>query len=360
IAQCGTDALRLALLAYTSQGRNINLDINRVVAYRNFCNKLFNATKFAINFLFPADCGFVPSAKALKLDEFEQIGPLRLVDKWILSRFADTVEKVNAAFSSYDMSGAALITHNFVMDEMCDVYIEMSKPIIRSGTDAQKAVSRECLYTILDAAIRMLHPIIPYVTEELWQHLPRRASETAPESILQSAFPVCDEAVLSYVSPESESSMALVQQCVAAIRSIRTSFKIKPSAKLPVYLKTENQTDLDALSLGTDLISELCNAQSVVIVSERPEKCAAGAISASLSAYVDLCGAVPTSELAAIRTNIGKTEKQIEKMEKKMNAPTYQEKVPERVKNADTLKIADMRARLVELNNTLTLLESLA
>uniref|UniRef100_A0A8C4DI94 valine--tRNA ligase n=1 Tax=Dicentrarchus labrax TaxID=13489 RepID=A0A8C4DI94_DICLA len=174
IPECGTDALRFALCAYTSQGRDINLDVNRILGYRHFCNKLWNAVKFAMKTL---GDNFVPSEKAKSVS-----------DRWILSRLSAAVGLCDAAFKAYDFPAITTAIYNFWLYELCDVYLESVKPVFSkaeedSTSQRQALVCRQTLYTCLEVGLRLLSPIMPFVTEELYQRLPRRRPQTDPPSI---------------------------------------------------------------------------------------------------------------------------------------------------------------------------------
>uniref|UniRef100_A0A8C3T678 valine--tRNA ligase n=1 Tax=Chelydra serpentina TaxID=8475 RepID=A0A8C3T678_CHESE len=179
IPECGTDALRFALCAYTTQGRDINLDVNRILGYRHFCNKLWNATKFAIRALGP---GFKPPPGP------EPSGAESPIDRWILSRLSLAVELSDAALRAYDFPAATTAAYGFWLYELCDVYLECLKPVLAEGAAPAVAAARCTLYTCLDAGLRLLAPFMPFVSEELFQRLPRRAPH-APPSICVTPYP---------------------------------------------------------------------------------------------------------------------------------------------------------------------------
>uniref|UniRef100_A0A8C0GQN2 valine--tRNA ligase n=1 Tax=Chelonoidis abingdonii TaxID=106734 RepID=A0A8C0GQN2_CHEAB len=179
IPECGTDALRFALCAYTSQGRDINLDVNRILGYRHFCNKLWNATKFAVRSL---GAEFQPPPGP------EPSGAESLIDRWILSRLSLAVELSDAGFQAYDFPGVTTAIYNFWLYELCDVYLECLKPVFAEGEAAAVAAARCTLYTCLDTGLRLLSPFMPFVSEELFQRLPRRTPH-APPSICVTPYP---------------------------------------------------------------------------------------------------------------------------------------------------------------------------
>uniref|UniRef100_A0A803SSC4 valine--tRNA ligase n=1 Tax=Anolis carolinensis TaxID=28377 RepID=A0A803SSC4_ANOCA len=200
IPECGTDALRFALCAYTSQGRDINLDVNRILGYRHFCNKLWNATKFAIRGLGE---GFQPQTRP------EPSGSESLIDRWILSRLSHAVELCDTGFQAYDFPGITTAIYNFWLYELCDVYLECLKPVFAGQDEAAIRTSRNALYTCLDAGLRLLSPFMPFVTEELFQRLPRRCPSSDPPSICVTSYPI-----------------DFVLNIIKAVRSLRADYNL--------------------------------------------------------------------------------------------------------------------------------------
>uniref|UniRef100_A0AAY4D8E7 valine--tRNA ligase n=1 Tax=Denticeps clupeoides TaxID=299321 RepID=A0AAY4D8E7_9TELE len=206
IPECGTDALRFALCAYTSQGRDINLDVNRILGYRHFCNKLWNAVKFAMKALGE---NFAPLEKSQVGNGAESVS-----DRWILSRLSAAVVLCASGFEAYDFPGITTAIYNFWLYELCDVYLECVKPVLSrsdgdSDAQSQADVCRQTLYTCLDVGLRLLSPIMPFVTEELFQRLPRRSTKDSPPSI-------------SVVDAEMEFVMTVVR----TIRSLRADYNL--------------------------------------------------------------------------------------------------------------------------------------
>ena len=191
IEECGTDALRFSLIQYTEQGRNINLDINRVVAYRKFCNKIWNATKYAISNL----DNFEPeNINAIRDHLHLNYNKYRIIDKWILSRLSNTIEQCNNAFESLNLCDATTSIYSFFLYDYCDIYLEFSKFLFyKKYTNYNEIEYVEYIkqlqhvhLIILDSIFRLLHPFMPFITEELWQHLPLIKNET---SIMLSSYP---------------------------------------------------------------------------------------------------------------------------------------------------------------------------
>lgn len=177
IPECGSDALRFALCAYITQARDINLDINRVQGYRFFCNKLWNAAKFALMYF---------SDNEKFSSNYQLDGSENNMDAWILSRLSATIEACNNGFEQYDFAAATSACYSFWLYDLCDVYLECLKPIFLTGTDDQKSAARKALFACLDLGLKLLSPFMPFITEELYQRLPR--AETTP-SICVTEYP---------------------------------------------------------------------------------------------------------------------------------------------------------------------------
>jgi valyl-tRNA synthetase len=173
------DALRFALCSYTSQGRDINLNVLRVEGYRHFCNKLWNATKFVLGHL-EADGAFRPTP----LDALRAAAPGGVAERWILSRLNKTVTAAGKGMAEYDLGSAATAVYSFFLYDLCDVYLEVCKPALSAGP---AAAEKGALFHCLETGLRLLHPMMPFVTEELWQRLPRLPGDA--ESIVVAPYP---------------------------------------------------------------------------------------------------------------------------------------------------------------------------
>ncbi|KAI3334888.1 tRNA synthetases class I-domain-containing protein [Ustulina deusta] len=217
IPECGADALRFTLLSYTTGGGDINFDIKVMAAYRRFCNKIWQASKYVMGRL-PEN--FKP---ANHLD----VANLSTPEKWIIHRMNSAVRDLNQALEAREFSKATQVAHRFFYDELCDVFIEHSKSLLTAGTASEQDSVQQTLYRALDVALRLLHPFMPFITEELWQRIPRAPYENAtsvPPSIMLSPFPTPDESL--YFPAEAE-SYELSLQCTRAIRSLAAEYNVK-------------------------------------------------------------------------------------------------------------------------------------
>lgn len=230
ISECGTDALRFALCSYTTHGRDINLDINKVVVFRNFCNKLWNATKFALMNL---GDNFVPSTN-------ENLnGTESFIERWILSRLDNACSTANENMKGYHISEAVNSIHNFWLYELCDIFLEAMKPIMQQGTEAEKISAQNTLYTCLDVGLRLIAPFMPFVSEELFQRLSRRPNLSI-ESICIAPYPTGNN---TWKNPEIENEVNQIMDIIKTIRSIRAGYKLahKNLTKLTVWINSNDE-----------------------------------------------------------------------------------------------------------------------
>lgn len=233
IPECGTDALRFALCAYTAQGRDINLDVLRIQGYRHFCNKLWNATKFAmINGL---GTKFVPEPSLDYLKQAAAGGKLRPMDRWILSRISETVSACDAGFRNYELTNVTTTLFNYWLYDLCDYYIEYLKPSFYAEKQDEKQRieyknSCEILYTCLDVGLRLISPFMPFISEELYQRLPRRQPQKDAPSITVTWYPLPAE-FNEFREMNVESDFDITKQAINKIRSLRSDYQLTPKTK---------------------------------------------------------------------------------------------------------------------------------
>ena len=342
IPECGTDAMRFALVAYTAQGRDINLDVLRVVGYRHWCNKMWNAVRFAMMNLGE---GYAPPEVALD----KRTPGLTPASRWALSRLDKAVTAVNAAMEAYDFNASTTGVYAFWQYDLCDVFIELMKPVVASSDEAAKKTTRDVLWTLLDSGLRLLHPFMPFVTEELWQRLPRRRAETA-RSIMVAAYPVADPANRS--DDEIETRLGIALDAVKAIRALRASYGLAPKARPEVFAVCRSEESAEALTVFADAVSTLSGSGVTRVLeasdaSEIPAGCGVTVMSESVSVYLSLRGSVdPAAEIAKLEKRSAASAKQMADLKKKMAVDGYEAKVPERVRAENEEKIAKLEAEM--------------
>ncbi|MBW0473445.1 hypothetical protein O181_013160 [Austropuccinia psidii MF-1] len=342
IPQCGADALRFALCAYTSSSRSINLNVLRVEGYRKFCNKLWNATKFA---LLKLDEGFAPLAST------QPTHTESLVERWILHKLNVCSQSVNEALEDRSFMVATSAVYEFWLYELCDVYIEAMKPMTASeaSTEAQ-ASAKKTLYTCLDYGLRLLHPFMPFVTEELWQRLPRRPGDLTP-SICKASFPTFQSV---YEDPEAVENFELVFAAVKAIRSIAAPYNMRTNLQVTICSLDSRTTELLRGQIVTiqTLIKGCTSVLVVTNSNEVPAGCLAESINNKVTAHLLVAGVLDLqAEVTKAQKRIEAINLSIDKLTKQMNIPEYQAKIPTEVQETNSKMLANYRSEISTLEN---------
>ncbi|KEI39059.1 uncharacterized protein L969DRAFT_88477 [Mixia osmundae IAM 14324] len=278
IPQCGTDALRFALCNYTGSGRDINLEISKVEGFRFFANKLWNATRFA---MLKLDGDFAPAATP------NPTGKESLAERYILDRLLHAATEVNRELTDRDFMSATRAIYHFWWDELCAVYIEAMKPMMDdSATAEQRLSAQNTLYTCLDLGFRLLHPFMPYVTEELWQRLPRRPNDATP-SICIAAFPTADT-IATMSAPSAVADFETVKSCIDNVRSLAGSAGIATNINAFVVIPAGRLHDeiSGQANIMTSLIKGCTSLKVLASAAELPEGCNSGAVTDTVSAHV--------------------------------------------------------------------------
>ena len=249
----GTDALRFTFASLASTGRDINFDMNRIAGYRNFCNKLWNAARYVLMNTEGQDTG-------VDNDEVE----LSLADRWIISQLQIAEKEVSAAIEAYRFDHAAQGIYEFIWNSYCDWYLELSKPVLNSesASDAAKRGTRRTLVRVLEATLRMAHPFMPFITEEIWQTIAPLAGVNG-ETIMRQPYPIADE---NKVDHAAVTEMEWVMQFITGIRSIRSQMNIAPKKTLPVLLKDASESARAILRSNQHFLSRLAHLESLDIL----------------------------------------------------------------------------------------------
>jgi valyl-tRNA synthetase len=355
ISECGTDALRFALCAYTSQGRDINLDIQRVQAYRNFCNKLWNATKlgFMVMGLLPKPTGEPHTAPAFHPLSASKstTGKESFVDQWILSRLQVAIAESWEGFQSYDFAKATTAIYAFWLYDFCDVYLEAVKPVAfatQPDVVALEAI-RQTIYTCLDEGLRLLHPFMPFLSEELWQRIERRPDETSIPSICVARYPASNTARFN---SKIEEEIAAAQVVVSSVRNMRSEYNIAKKISPPLVINTHSVEHRDLYTRHAALITVLSYSgeTSINLNGEIPPASAASVPNATCEAYLLIKGLVNIEqEVAKLNGKIANNQKQRDLLTKKMGTSTYVN-VPEAVRTGDSKKLQALDEELANLN----------
>ncbi|KAI3323443.1 tRNA synthetases class I-domain-containing protein [Xylariaceae sp. AK1471] len=350
IPQCGTDAMRFTLVNYTTGGGDINFDIKVMHGYRKFCNKIYQATKFVLGNL-PKD--FVPRKTS------KPSGQESLAEKWILHKANTCAKEMNQAISAREFNKATSAIYRYWYDELCDIFIENAKSIIQSGTEDQRQSAVQTLYTALENALKMIHPFTPYVTEELWQRLPRRLGDETP-SIMLASYPVYDD-VLD--DPAAEAAYELVQGVSKGVRSLMAEYALKDEAK--VFIQTYNETAYQTATEQIQSIKSLSHkgVTSIEVIpgsQSRPAGCVAFPVSSAAAVFLAVKGRVDIdNEIAKATKKLDKTRAAIAKQQKLLADPAYQEKVAATLQDADRKKLTDLESEANGFEGTIKQFEGL-
>ncbi|EYB94257.1 hypothetical protein Y032_0173g387 [Ancylostoma ceylanicum] len=342
IPECGTDALRFALLAYTSQGRDINLDVLRVQGYRFFCNKIWQAVRFTLMQL----------GSDYKAEPFKISGKESIMDKWILSRMAYAVGRCNAEMDGYNFTQFTTTLYEYWLYDLCDIYLEAVKPVIASGTDEARKVAKATLYHCVETGLRLISPVMPFLSEELWQHLPRLA--THPPSIIVHAYPETSE--YPFANEKIEADVAFAMSVIRTIRSLRSDYELTNKTKTDLYASVSSEEDHRCLTSLIPLIETLASSNKVEVLLQSkinpesiPSGCAHVTISSRCTAYIGLQGIINVErELVKLAGKKEKNEAQVAKLLEQQNRPDYEEKVPLPVRIANSEK---KEALLIEMKS---------
>jgi valyl-tRNA synthetase len=347
IPEFGTDALRFTFAALASNGRDIRFDLGRIEGYRNFCNKIWNAARFVLMNL--------DSAPVISSND-----DLSLPDRWIRSRFGKTVATVEQNIAQYRLDLAAKAIYEFTWNEYCDWYLELTKPVLQNdaASPSSKAAARHTLVNILENLLRLLHPIIPFITEEIWQRAAPLAGVAGSTIMLQpypeaSAFPVDDAA---------ETQLSWIMDFILGIRQIRGEMDISPGKPLPVLLQNLSAEDQDYLQQHRNYLQQLARIESIEILAPGVEPPAsATALLGGMIILVPMAGlidiAVEKQRLTKQRDAISKD---LEKINSKLSNDNFIAKAPADVVTKQRLRQDELNRDIEQLTEQLKKLAELA
>ena len=316
----GADALRFTLCSYSPQAKRIALSPARVDGYRKFCNKIYNATRFSLTYL---------EGQTITTDGATP-APTLLVNRWILSRLAHAVEASTQGIDAYRLDDGSGALYHFFWDEFCAWFVEMTKPVFLHGTEPERAETRQVLAHTLEAALRGLHPYAPFITEDLWQRIPRPASR--PVSIALAPYPTAAD---GRVDADAERDMALVMAAIGAARTVRSEHDIKPGDGVKVEFRTRDAKLRALLEEQSRFIAFLVRTEGPPVVTdaggERP-KGAVLTVAGEVDVLVNLRGLVdPLKETERVERKLKKIDKDLEVMEKRLTNANFLKNAPPEV-----------------------------
>ena len=357
IDQYGTDAFRFTLAAFAAQGRDIKLAEERISGYRNFCNKVWNAARFTLMNLE----GFDPSS----------INPAELKysegDQWILHRLNETCRTVDETLTGYRYNESAMVLYQFTWSEFCDWYLELSKQDLYNGTPDRKQTVQYVLWHTLENLLRLLHPFMPFITEEIWQVLPGTVGAGSPrpdgrtdkggvtpplQTIMFAPYPTYSDA-LSF--PEAAANMERVMEVISGIRNIRGEMEVPPSKQIAAILSCGSEESLQLMKHNEGSIISLARISDLAIGQgvEKPED-ASIQVAGDVQIYVPLKGLVDVEEEEKrLQKEIGKIEKEIEMFSKKLSNPSFVDRAPADVVAKEREKLAEVTSKKQILEESL-------
>ncbi len=350
IAAYGTDALRFTMASYASLGRNINFDLSRCEGYRNFCNKLWNATRFVLMNTQDKDCGLKPHTK----EECATSGYLEFsqADRWIVSILQRTEAEVEKGYGDYRFDNISSAIYKFIWDEYCDWYLEVAKVQIQHGTEAQQRATRRTLLRVLETVLRLAHPIIPFITEQLWQTVAPLAGRTitASDSIMMQAYPMPE---LQKIDEQSEAWMTELKSLTDACRNLRGEMQLSPALKVPLFIEGADHTRLQSFAPYLQALAKLSELQVVDTLPESPAPVSvSGSTRLMLKVEIDIA-----AERERLNKEVLRLEGEITKANAKLGNESFVARAPAQVVEQEKERVQNFSATLERLREQLAKLK---
>ena len=336
IPSMGADALRFTMASYASLGRSVNFDFKRAEGYRNFCNKLWNATNFVLMNTEDKDCG---------QDEMQPLA-FTFADQWIIGKLQQAEAAVAEAFETYRFDLAAQTLYEFVWNEYCDWYIELAKVQIQTGCPTTQRTTRRTLVRVLEAILRLLHPIMPFITEELWQTVAPLANAKHSDSIMLAAYPVADQ---EKIVPAAFDKMGSLKELVDEVRKLRGEMGIAPNVKAPLFV--EGGSELADLLKYLPALTRLTEAKLVDKLPEAEDAPVAVCNGARLMLKVEVDKAAETARLTK---EAEKLQKALDKLNAKLGKAGYVDKAPAHLVEKDKAELAELADKMGKVKAALT------
>ncbi len=348
IPSFGTDALRFTFAALAATGRDIKFDLGRIEGYRNFCNKLWNAARYVLMNVEGKDCG-------TEGGEIEYSA----ADRWIRDRLQQAIADVTAAIEGYRFDQAANAIYDFAWNQYCDWYLELSKAVLNDpeANEAQLRGTRQTLVQVLETLLRLTHPIMPFITEEIWQRVKSPAGVEG-ETIMRAPWPQVDE---SQRDPQAQAEMDWVMQFILGVRRIKGEMNIAPGKPVPVLLADAGEADRERLARHRRYIDFLARPESIeVLPAGAPEPESAIALVGEMRLLIPLAGLIDkAAEIARLEKEIGKLEKEIERTARKLENPNFVDKAPAAVVQKERDKLEKNQGALERLQAQLEKIRAL-
>jgi len=343
----GADALRFALAAMAGQGRNINLSLSRVAGYQAFTNKIWNIARFTLPHL----------QDHARRDPDDLLGDLELADRWILSRLTRTTRDVTEALDRFRFQDAAEMVYGFIWGELADWYLELVKPrLYGDAGEASQAAARATLATALDDSMRLLHPIMPFVTEAVWQRLPRREGD--PDSLMLAAWPLPRDA---WEDSDAESRVAELQELIGAVRNLRAEYGIQPGARIPLYVAGAGEATRGMLESSRRALHDLARVEELLFRGADGAVGATAVLRSGTEVFIPLADVIDLDrERQRLREELERVRKMYRATEGKLGNESFVSRAPAEVVEREREKLTSYAEQRDALESKLKSLEAVA
>ena len=324
IDQYGADALRWFLSNGSSPGQDMRFSYERMDAAWNFINKIWNASRFVLM-----------NVEEMTLEDFSLEGEKTVADRWILSRLNETIDKVTNLFERFEFGEAGRQLYNFIWDDFCDWYIEMSKETLYGEDETAKAMNKSVLVHVLDQSLRLLHPIMPFVTEEIWSKLPHEG-----ESLVIAEYPVVDQV---WIDETATTGMETLKELIRSVRNIRAEVNTPLSKEITLLIQTHDEKINQFLNENTNYIERFCNPEELVISSEiEAPELAMSAILTGATIYLPLADLINIEEeIERLNKEVGKWTQEVKRVQGKLSNERFVSNAPEAVVEEEREKEKD-------------------
>jgi len=340
IAPYGTDALRYTYYSLASTGRDINFDVGRIEGFRNFCNKLWNASNYVLMNTEEKDCG--QNGEAYKLT---------VADRWIISRLQQAEKAVIEGFSSYRLDLASQALYDFIWKDYCDWYLELTKPVLWNEDEDPEVLrgTRRTLVRVLEATLRLAHPMMPFITEEIWQRVKSLAGAEG-DTIMLARYP---EPESDKIDNKALADVAWLQNVIVGVRGIRGEMNVSPSKQLDVYFANGSDADKARLDENRAFLSKLASLESITWLNAGEEApLSATSLVGDLEIHVPLAGLIDKdAELARLDKELAKIEKNIQGIKGKLSNAKFVDNAPAEVVQKERDRLAENESAFTKLSD---------